>query len=128
MIKKSVIINIGGKEREAKFSLGALEELETMLPSRNVYDLMSKEQWSVTEIVACLYCSLKVYERNINRNKLAGWVTNYCADVENGMIDLRLRMLAALGICGLVVSDRGPFDDILAALDDKDEAEEAEGK
>ena len=87
MIKKSVNINIGGEEREAKFTIGALEELEAMLPSHNVFSLMQKEQWSVTEIIACLYCS---------------------------------------GICGLVVSDRGPFDEILTALEDKEE--EAEGK
>ena len=126
MIKKSVNINIGGEKREAKFTIGALEELEAMLPSHNVFSLMQKEQWSVTEIIACLYCSLKVYERGISRNKLDSWIADYCAEVENGMIDLRLRMLAALGICGLVVSDRGPFDEILTALED--EEEEAEGK
>lgn len=37
MIKKSVNINIGGEEREAKFTIGALEELEAMLPSHNVF-------------------------------------------------------------------------------------------
>ena len=40
MIKKSVNIKIGGEEREAKFTIGALEELEAMLPSHNVFSLM----------------------------------------------------------------------------------------
>lgn len=128
MINKSVKINIGGEEREAKFTIGALEELETMLPNHNVFDLIAREFWSITEIVACVYCSLKVNERSLTKAKVQQWVTQYCREKENGMIDLRVRMLAALGVCGLVVGDTKPFENILVALADETEGEEAEKK
>ena len=128
MINKSVKINVGGEEREAKFTIGALEELETMLPNHNVFDLIAREFWSITEIVACVYCSLKVNERSLTKAKAQQWVTQYCREKENGMIDLRVRMLAALGVCGLVVGDTKPFENILVALADETEGEEAEKK
>ena len=128
MINKSVKINIGGEEREAKFTIGALEELETMLPNHNVFDLIAREFWSITEIVACVYCSLKVNARSLPKAKVQQWVTQYCREKENGMIDLRVRMLAALGVCGLVVGDTKPFENILVALADETEGEEAEKK
>lgn len=128
MINKSVKINIGGEEREAKFTIGALEELETMLPNHNVFDLIAREFWSITEIVACVYCSLKVNERSLTKAKVQQWVTQYCREKENGMIDLRVRMLAALGVCGLVVGDTKPFENILVALADETEGEETEKK
>lgn len=128
MIDKSVRINIGGEERKAKFTIGALEELEAMLPNHNVFDLIAREFWSITEIVACVYCSLKVNERSLTKAKVQQWVTQYCREKENGMIDLRVRMLAALGVCGLVIGDTKPFENILVALADETEGEEAEKK
>lgn len=128
MINKSVKINIGGEEREAKFTIGALEELEAMLPQHNAFELIAREHWSITEIVACVYCSLKVNERTLTKAKAQQWVAQYCREKENGMIDLKVRMLAALGICGLIVGDTKPFENILVALADETEDEEAEKK
>ena len=57
-LNSTVDIEIGGETRKVKFTLGAVEELEAMLPDRNVFMLMKKNFWSVSELVSATYCGL----------------------------------------------------------------------
>lgn len=123
---KSVLIEIGGEEKEVKFTIGAIEELESLLPSRNVFELLQQEQWGITDIISVAYCGLKVFDRKISRNTVEKWVTDYAAD--KGILDLRLRLLAAIGISGLVGGQKSAFEDILNALDNGSDADEEEKK
>lgn len=123
---KSVLIEIGGEEKEVKFTIGAIEELESLLPSRNVFELLQQEQWGITDIISVAYCGLKVFNRKISRNTVEKWVTDYAAD--KGILDLRLRLLAGIGISGLVGGQKSAFEDILNALDNGSDAAEEEKK
>lgn len=124
MINRSVKVELGGQEREMKFTISAIEELEALLPSRSVFTLLTSEQWGVTDIVSAAYCGLKVYDRKISRQKVTQWVSDY-AEGERGIYDLRLRIMAAIGLSGLVGGERSAFEDILTALDTEEGKEEA---
>lgn len=121
MINRSVKIDIGGEERQLKFTLQALEELETMLPGGNVFNLAQKEHWAVNEIVSACYCGLKVYDRKLIRQTVEGWITKYALENENGMELIRVRVLVAMGLSGIIGGDRSAFEDVLKALDGKEE-------
>ena len=123
MINRSVKIDIGGEERQLKFTLQALEELESLLPSGNVFVLATKEHWAVNEIVSACYCGLKVFDRKITRQKVEDWITKYALENENGMEFLRLRVLVAMGLSGIIGGDRSAFEDVLKALDGKEDVE-----
>lgn len=123
MINRSVKIDIGGEERQLKFTLQALEELECLLPNGNAFLLAQKESWAVNEIVSACYCGLKVYDRKLTRQTVEGWITKYAMENENGMEFLRLRVLVAMGLSGLIGGDRSAFENVLTVLDGNEEAE-----
>lgn len=132
-IDRCVEIEIGGEKRKVKFTISALEELEAMLPERNVFALIQKEHWSISEIVSAALCGLKVFNRKLNRAKVEGWVSEYARKEEKGILDLRLRLLAAVGLSGLVGGEVSAFQEILNALNQPENEygeseEEAEGK
>ncbi|MDO4920927.1 MAG: hypothetical protein Q4E64_03750 [Phascolarctobacterium sp.] len=127
MIKRSVKIELGGVEREVKFTIAALEELESLLPRRNVFALLSSEQWGITDIISAAYCGLKACDRKISRQSTAQWVAEYAAG-DKGIYDLRLRLLAAIGLSGLVGGEKSAFENILNTLDDSREEEADEAK
>ena len=122
-LNSTVEIEIGGEERKIKFTLGAVEELEAMLPEHNVFLLMKKNFWSVSEIVAATYCGIKVFDRKLSRQTVEKWIEDYTK--ENDITTLRLYVFAALGLYGYVTKEKSAFVDVLNILKEE-EAEEQE--
>jgi hypothetical protein len=123
MINRAVKLRIGGEEREVKFTIQALEELEVMLPNRNVFELMQRQSWAMNEIVSALYCGLKVYDRKITRELVSQWITSFVRDNENGIQKLNAYLIAAIGVSGLVGGETSAFENLLRVLDGKDASE-----
>ncbi len=120
-LHSTVSLNLGGEDRKMKFTITAIEELEALLTDQNdrgnVFLLMKKEFWSVTEIVAALYCGLKVFDRKTTMAMVKEWVTEYCED--NQIMELRLYAMSALGLSGLVANNKAAFAEILTVLEDR---------
>jgi hypothetical protein len=125
MINRSVKIDIGGEERQLKFTLQALEELEAMLPNRNIFELMGRQTWAVNEIVSACFCGLKVYDYKLTRQTVEQWISNYVRDNEQGILKLNAYLIAAIGISGLVGGEKSAFEDVLKALEGDKEGVEA---
>lgn len=123
MINRAIKIHIGGEERDVKFTIQALEELEVLLPNHNIFELMSRQTWAVNEIVSAMYCGLKVYDRKLTRQVAEQWISKYVNDNENGILKLNAYLIAAIGISGLVGGEKSAFEDILRALDSKEQTE-----
>lgn len=117
MINRAVKLYIGGEEREIKFTLQALEELEVMLPNRNIFELMTRQTWAMNEIVSAMYCGLKVFDRKLTRELVSQWITSFVRDNEHGILKLNAYLIAAIGISGLVGGEKSAFEDVLKALD-----------
>lgn len=117
MINRAVKLHIGGEEREIKFTIQALEELEVLLPNRNVFELMTRQTWAVNEIVSAMYCGLKVFDRKLTRELVSQWITSFVRDNEHGILKLNAYLIAAIGISGLVGGEKSAFEDVLKALD-----------
>ena len=117
MINRAVKLHIGGEEREIKFTLQALEELEVMLPNRNIFELMTRQTWAMNEIVSAMYCGLKVFDRKLTRELVSQWITSFARDNEHGILKLNAYLIAAIGISGLVGGEKSAFEDVLKALD-----------
>ena len=124
MISRSIKLELGGEEREIKFTLQAIEELEAMLPNRNAFELMSRRIWAVNEIVSAAYCGLKVFDRKLTRQTVEQWISKYINDNDNGMIKLNSYLVAAIGVSGLVGGEKSAFENILRTLDVKEEKDE----
>lgn len=127
-LNSTVTIEIGGEERQLKFNIGAIEELEASLPTRCIFDLVQKEIWSMTEIVSATYCALKVFDRKLTRATVASWITEYTE--ENDIQTLRTHVFAALGLSGLITKERSAFVNLLNILQEskkKEDAQEDEG-
>lgn len=126
-LHSTVTLDLGGEERKIKFTITAIEELEALLTDQNgkgnVFLLMQKEFWSVTEIIAALYCGLKVFDRKLTTGTVKQWVTEYCE--ENQIMELRLYAMSALGLSGLIANNKAVFADILTVLQ-KDKVEQVE--
>jgi len=127
-LNSTVSIEIGGEERKIKFNIGAIEELEAMLPERNVFMLLQKEYWSISEIVAAVYCGLKTFDRKLSKLTVEKWIEKYTE--ENDIQVLRLKAFAALGLSGLLTKEKSAFADVLNLLNEREEAkgEEEAGK
>lgn len=117
MINRAVKLHIGGEEREIKFTLQALEELEVLLPNRNVFELMTRQTWAMNEIISAMYCGLKVFDRKLTRELVSQWITSFVRDNEHGILKLNAYLIAAIGISGLVGGEKSAFEDVLKALD-----------
>ena len=124
-LNSTVDIEIGGETRKVKFTLGAVEELEAMLPERNVFMLMKKNYWSVSEIVSATYCGLKVFDRKLSRMTVEKWIEEYTK--ENDITTLRLYVFAALGLSGFVMKDKSAFIEVLNTLKEE-EADQQENE
>lgn len=127
-LHSTVTLKLGGENRRIKFTLTAIEELEALLTDKNgrgnVFLLIQKEFWSVTEIIAALYCGLKVFDRNLTTAKVKAWVEEYCA--ENQIMELRLYVMSALGLSGLVLRNKSAFEEILNGLESRDKENDEE--
>lgn len=127
-LHSTVTLNLGGEDRKIKFTITAVEELEALLTDKNgkgnAFLLMTKDFWSVTEIIAALYCGLKVFDRKLAKATVESWVEEYCEDKQ--IMELRLYVMSALGLSGIVVQNKSAFADILNGLNDKKKSEEYE--
>jgi hypothetical protein len=125
-LNSTVDIEIGGEMRKIKFTIGAVEELEAMLPEKNLFLLMRKGLWSVSEIVSATYCGLKVFDRKLTKPTVEKWIAEYTK--ENDITTLRLYVFAALGLSGCVGKEKSAFIDVLNALreDAENEGEQEE--
>lgn len=127
-LHSTVTLNLGGEDRKIKFTITAVEELEALLTDKNgkgnAFLLMTKDFWSVTEIIAALYCGLKVFDRKLAKATVESWVEEYCEDKQ--IMELRLYIMSALGLSGIVVQNKSAFADILNGLNDKKKSEEYE--
>lgn len=125
-ITRSVDINMGGKDRKLKFTIGALEQLEASLPGHNVAELMTRNNWSVGELITTTWVGLKYYDKKLTRDEAKGMVGEYLAETEQG--DLWSRLVAALGLSGLFGRDVSKFQDIITALDGNSEENPTEAE
>lgn len=123
MISRSIKLELGGAEREIKFTLQAVEELEAMLPNRNAFELMTRQTWAVNEIVSAAYCGLKVFDCKLTRQTVEQWIGKYINDNDNGMLRLNAYLIAAIGVSGLVGGEKSAFEDILRTLDVEEKGE-----
>ena len=125
-LNSTLDIEIGGESRKMKFNVGAVEELESLLPDHNIFLLVKKEFWSISEIVSATYCALKVFDRKLSRMTVANWVAEYAQT--NDIQTLRVYVFAALGLSGLVAKDKSAFAEVLSILkaQDSNESEEEE--
>lgn len=123
MISRSIKLELGGEEREIKFTLQAIEELEAMLPNRNAFELMTRQTWAINEIVSAAYCGLKVFDRKLTRQTVEQWISKYINDNDNGMLRLNAYLIAAIGVSGLVGGEKSAFEDILRTLDVEEKGE-----
>jgi hypothetical protein len=94
-----------------------------LLPNRNVFELMTRRNWAVNEIVSAMYCGLKVYNRKITRDTVEQWISKFAEENSNGIFKLNAYMIAAIGVSGLVGGERSNFEDILRSLDTKEASE-----
>lgn len=117
MINRAVKLHIGGKEREIKFTIQAIEELEALLPSRNVFELMTRQTWAINEIVSAMYCGLKAFDRKILRQTVEQWIMRYVRENDDGILKLNAYLIAAIGLTGLAGGEKSAFEDVLKALD-----------
>lgn len=123
MINRSVVVELGGEERTLKFTIQAIEELESLLPYGNVFTLAKKEIWSISEIVSACYCALRSTNNTVTRKAVQKWVSEYAAENIDGVPQLRLYLFAALGLSGLIGGEKSAFESILKILGEKEEAE-----
>lgn len=119
-IFKTVELEIGGEVRKMKFTIGSIEELEALLPEANVFELIKKELWSVSEIITAVYCGLKTFDRKLTRETVKKWVDEYAKQKEAGIQDLRIRAFAAIGLSGLLGGEAETFINVLNLADGKE--------
>lgn len=128
-LHSTVTVNLGGEDRKIKFTVTAVEELEALLTNKNgvgnAFLLMQKDFWSVTEIIAAMYCGLKVFDRKLSMATVKSWIEEYCEDSQ--IVTLRLYAMSALGLSGLVVRNKSAFEEILSGLETKN-TEEGSGE
>ena len=76
-LNRSVMINIGGKERELKFTIQALEQVEKMIPEGNVYKVFMNPPYSLTNTVRFLFVGLYSMDKKVTVEKVQAWVCEY---------------------------------------------------
>ncbi len=123
-LNRTVEIDIGGELRKCKFTIGAIEQLESILPEHNIFMLMEKQPWSMNEIISACWCGLRVFDAKLTRQKVAEWVTEYAQDEAKGIVDLHVRLTACLGLSGLAGGDAGAYADVLNTIDGKEDSAE----
>lgn len=123
-ITRSIEIELGGKVRKIKFTIGALEQLEANIPGHDVQELIQRGRLTVTELVTATWCGLRAYDKKVSRNQAAEWVETYNAT--HPALALSVKILAAIGLSGIFGSDISVFQDLLREADTA-ESESEEG-
>ena len=76
-LNRSVMIEIGGKERELKFTIQALEQLEALLPERNIYKVFLDPPFSITNLVRFIFVGLRSTDNKVTMDKVYKWVEEW---------------------------------------------------
>ena len=76
-LNRSVLIDIGGKERELKYTIQALEQLEALIPERNVYKAFLNPPFSMTNLVRFLFVGLRSTDKKVTMDKVYKWVDEW---------------------------------------------------
>lgn len=109
-IDRSVLLNIGGEERRLKFTVGALEELESYLPSRNIYKQMQDIPFAFGVLATAVWIGLKWQDKKLRRETVLEWINEY--NSSNEASDLFNKTYAAIGLSGMFGSDVSVFAEI----------------
>lgn len=117
MIKRSVKIVLGGEEREIKYTINAIEEIESKLSKHNIFEFINQQPWSFTDLTYVLYCGLKSKDNSLRLEQVVSWIEEYAQEQENGYSNLPHYILAALGISGLIGGNKSAFENILKSLE-----------
>ena len=76
-LNRSVMIDIGGKERELKFTIQALEQLEGLLPERNIYKVFLDPPFSMTNLVRFIFVGLRSTDKKVTMDKTREWMEEW---------------------------------------------------
>lgn len=117
MIKRSVKIVLGGEEREIKYTINAIEEIESKLSKHNIFEFINQQPWSFTDMTYVLYCGLKSKDNSLRLEQVVSWIEEYAQEQENGYSNLPHYIFAALGISGLIGGNKSAFENILKSLE-----------
>lgn len=114
-ITRSIEVELGGKVRKIKFTIGALEQLEANIPGRDVQELVQRGRLTITELVTATWCGLRTYDKKVSRNQAAEWVEAY--NTTHPALALSAKILAAIGLSGIFGNDVSVFQDLLREAD-----------
>lgn len=112
-LNRSVMIEIGGKERELKFTIQAVEQLEAIIPEKNIYKVVANPPISVTNVCRCLYVGLRSTDKKVTMEKVHEWLREWLDnnDAED-MQNILGEALAKAGVFGKVKQIFGEGDDV----------------
>lgn len=112
--RRTVDINIFGREHQLKFTINALEMLEATTDDRSITVTATKPVWSMKDIISGLHAGLKWQLPKLTRDQVKDGVQALLR--ETSMFEIQSLITAAIGLSGLVFGDaaRSPFADILS--------------
>lgn len=112
---QKIMLPLGGEERQIKFTINAIQEMEAQIFDKNVLTMMSREVWSITDIITACYCGLRACDKTVTRPKVQEWVVEYASQQESGIMHLQMILSGAIGISGLIgTKQKSVFEGILA--------------
>jgi hypothetical protein len=110
-----IMLPLGGEERQIKFTINAIQEMEAQIFDKNVLTMMSREVWSITDIITVCYCGLRACDKTVTRKEVQEWVAEYASQQESGIMHLQMILSGAIGISGLIgAKQKSVFEGILA--------------
>lgn len=110
-----IMLPLGGTERQIKFTINAIQEMEAQIFDKNVLTMMSREVWSITDIITVCYCGLRACDKTVTRKEVQEWVVEYAAQQDSGIMHLQMILSGAIGISGLIgTKQKSVFEGILA--------------
>ncbi|MBQ2113726.1 MAG: hypothetical protein II195_01375 [Selenomonadales bacterium] len=116
-----IMLPLGGTERQIKFTINAIQEMEAQIFDKNVLTMMSREVWSITDIITVCYCGLRACDKTVTRKEVQEWVVEYAAQQDSGIMHLQMILSGAIGISGLIgTKQKSVFEGILANVTNTD--------
>jgi len=122
-MQNAVSINIGGKEREIKFTRGAIAKMERILPKQNIY--LTLGDYSFPRSVEAHVLIFALEGAGGKRPKLEvaeAWIDEY--DDKNGGMALNAKLVEAAMLSG-IMGNPSKFKEIIG---EEEEAEEIDVK
>lgn len=112
---QKIMLPLGGEDRQIKFTINAIQEMEAHIFDKNVLTMMSREVWSITDIITVCYCGLRACDKTVTRKEVQEWVVEYASQKESGIMHLQMILSGAIGISGLIgTKQKSVFEGILA--------------